>query len=265
MTRRAPRPRSRSNTNPLDHAAAPGRARAEPDADQQLSRLAPDLKALFRDLDPLIDGLQEGPAGDRREFLDELHPLLAEFDPVAAPAQPDPRRPRALQAASSPRSSPTPSPRPRRPTIPQRQGPQRALPAHDEPGQPREPRRRIRAASAPTGRTRTRSRAAFDNLAARASAVRTRRATAAAATPTIVNNRLDPISGLPATSDRCRTTSRSSPSARIGAARSRRRRARSRAQVPRSRRRERVTQYPHVERRRPAPRRGGASPPARLS
>jgi virulence factor Mce-like protein len=45
-----------------------------------LQRLSPDLKALFRDLDPLIVKSKKGlPATTK--FLDELHPLLREFDP----------------------------------------------------------------------------------------------------------------------------------------------------------------------------------------
>jgi phospholipid/cholesterol/gamma-HCH transport system substrate-binding protein len=44
-----------------------------------LSALAPDVRALFRDLDPLIDASERGlPALER--FDDELHPLLGETD-----------------------------------------------------------------------------------------------------------------------------------------------------------------------------------------
>jgi len=46
---------------------------------QQLSALAPDLKALFRDLNPVITLSKRSlPALER--FTDELHPLLAELD-----------------------------------------------------------------------------------------------------------------------------------------------------------------------------------------
>ena len=46
----------------------------------QLQALAPDLKALFRDVDPLVRVSREGlPATSR--FLDELRPLLAATDP----------------------------------------------------------------------------------------------------------------------------------------------------------------------------------------
>ncbi|MFL5843943.1 MAG: MlaD family protein [Solirubrobacteraceae bacterium] len=46
-----------------------------------LAQLAPDAKALFRDLDKLTEASKEGlPATE--SFLDQLHPLLPEFDPV---------------------------------------------------------------------------------------------------------------------------------------------------------------------------------------
>ncbi|HWH92594.1 MAG TPA: MlaD family protein [Baekduia sp.] len=45
----------------------------------QMSKLAPDLKALFRSIDPLVAASKKGlPA--TTEFLDQLHPLLANFD-----------------------------------------------------------------------------------------------------------------------------------------------------------------------------------------
>lgn len=45
----------------------------------QLAKLAPDLKALFRSIDPLVAASKKGlPA--TTEFLDALHPLLANFD-----------------------------------------------------------------------------------------------------------------------------------------------------------------------------------------
>ena len=64
---------------PAGHPAAPRRARAVADAAASSRALAPDLKALFRDLNPLIDA--SGRACRRpSDFLDELHPLLANFD-----------------------------------------------------------------------------------------------------------------------------------------------------------------------------------------
>src|SRR3954468_3165619 len=45
----------------------------------ELAKLAPDLKALFRSIDPLVAASKKGlPA--TTEFLDALHPLLANFD-----------------------------------------------------------------------------------------------------------------------------------------------------------------------------------------
>ena len=46
---------------------------------QDLSKLAPELKALFTNLNPMFDAAVKGlPATE--DFLDELHPLLANFD-----------------------------------------------------------------------------------------------------------------------------------------------------------------------------------------
>jgi virulence factor Mce-like protein len=66
------------NANPVVTDLRPAARELSPTL-VQLSKLAPDLKALFRDLNPLIDASKKGlPA--TREFLDDLHPLLAEFD-----------------------------------------------------------------------------------------------------------------------------------------------------------------------------------------
>jgi phospholipid/cholesterol/gamma-HCH transport system substrate-binding protein len=66
------------NANPVVTDLRPAARELSPTL-VQMSKLAPDLKALFRDLNPLIDASKAGlPA--TREFLDELHPLLAEFD-----------------------------------------------------------------------------------------------------------------------------------------------------------------------------------------
>jgi phospholipid/cholesterol/gamma-HCH transport system substrate-binding protein len=65
-------------TNPLVTQLRPAARELSPTL-QDLSALAPDLKALFRDLGPLIDASKQGlPATE--SFLDELHPLLANFD-----------------------------------------------------------------------------------------------------------------------------------------------------------------------------------------
>src|SRR5437762_1141342 len=54
--------------------------RSPPPTFPDLQRLSPDLKALFRDIHPLITRSKTGlPATTR--FLDDLHPLLREFDP----------------------------------------------------------------------------------------------------------------------------------------------------------------------------------------
>jgi phospholipid/cholesterol/gamma-HCH transport system substrate-binding protein len=67
-----------ANANPVVTNLRPAAKELSPTL-VQLSRLAPDLKALFRDLNPLIDASKRGlPA--TQQFLDQLHPLLAEFD-----------------------------------------------------------------------------------------------------------------------------------------------------------------------------------------
>jgi len=66
------------DTNPLVTELRPAARELSPTL-VQLSRLAPDLEALSRNLGPLIDASVKGlPA--TQEFLDQLHPLLAEFD-----------------------------------------------------------------------------------------------------------------------------------------------------------------------------------------
>jgi phospholipid/cholesterol/gamma-HCH transport system substrate-binding protein len=66
------------NTNPLITQLRPAARQLSPTL-QSLARLAPDLKGLFHDLNPLIDASRAGlPAV--RQFLDDLHPLLGQFD-----------------------------------------------------------------------------------------------------------------------------------------------------------------------------------------
>jgi phospholipid/cholesterol/gamma-HCH transport system substrate-binding protein len=66
------------DTNPLVTQLRPAAREFSPTF-QDLAKLAPDLKALFRDLNPLFDASKAGlPATE--DFLDELHPLLANFD-----------------------------------------------------------------------------------------------------------------------------------------------------------------------------------------
>jgi virulence factor Mce-like protein len=67
-----------ANANPVVTDLRPAAKELSPTL-VQLSALAPDLKKLFHDLNPLIDASKKGlPATS--EFLDQLHPLLAEFD-----------------------------------------------------------------------------------------------------------------------------------------------------------------------------------------
>jgi phospholipid/cholesterol/gamma-HCH transport system substrate-binding protein len=67
-------------TDPLIRQLRPAARELSPTL-VSLSSLAPDAKALFRDLDKLTEASEEGlPATE--SFLDQLHPLLPEFDPV---------------------------------------------------------------------------------------------------------------------------------------------------------------------------------------
>jgi phospholipid/cholesterol/gamma-HCH transport system substrate-binding protein len=73
-------------TNPLVTQLRPAARQLSPTL-QQLGALAPDAKKLFRDIDPLVTASKTGlPATER--FLDELHPLLADFDPVLRQVNP---------------------------------------------------------------------------------------------------------------------------------------------------------------------------------
>jgi phospholipid/cholesterol/gamma-HCH transport system substrate-binding protein len=66
------------NANPVVTDLRPAAKELSPTL-VQLSKLAPDLKALFRSIDPLVAASKDGlPA--TTEFLDQLHPLLANFD-----------------------------------------------------------------------------------------------------------------------------------------------------------------------------------------
>jgi virulence factor Mce-like protein len=67
-----------ANANPVITDLKPAAKEMSPTF-VQLSKLAPDLKAFFRDIDPLVKASKKGlPA--TTEFLDQLHPLLANFD-----------------------------------------------------------------------------------------------------------------------------------------------------------------------------------------
>jgi phospholipid/cholesterol/gamma-HCH transport system substrate-binding protein len=68
------------NTNPLVTQLRPAARQLSPTL-KSLSALAPDAKKLFKAIDPLVTASRKGlPA--TQNFLDELHPLLADFDPV---------------------------------------------------------------------------------------------------------------------------------------------------------------------------------------
>lgn len=67
-----------ANANPVVTQLRPAARELSPTL-EQLSAIAPDLKHLFRSIDPLVKASKKGlPATER--FLDELHPLLANFD-----------------------------------------------------------------------------------------------------------------------------------------------------------------------------------------
>ena len=149
----AVRHRTRTRSSP---SCARPRASCRPTL-QDLAELAPDLKALFQRPRPADRRLQGRACPAAEAFLDELRPLLAQLDAAAAPAQPAARRFLGpLQAASSRRSSPTP----RRPRRPRRRRATRACTTCARPTRST-PRTSpsIRAGSAPTGPTRTPSRA----------------------------------------------------------------------------------------------------------
>ena len=73
-------------TNPLVTQLRPAARQLSPTL-QQLGALAPDAKALFRDIDPLVTASKTGLPATQR-FLDDLHPLLADFDPVLRQVNP---------------------------------------------------------------------------------------------------------------------------------------------------------------------------------
>ena len=67
-----------ANANPVVTDLRPAARELSPTL-EQLSATAPDLKNLFRSIDPLVKASKNGlPATEK--FLDQLHPLLANFD-----------------------------------------------------------------------------------------------------------------------------------------------------------------------------------------
>lgn len=75
-----------TKTNPLITQLRPAARELSPTL-VSLAALAPDAKALFRDLDKVTEASKEGlPATE--DFLNQLHPLLPEFDPVLKQVNP---------------------------------------------------------------------------------------------------------------------------------------------------------------------------------
>jgi phospholipid/cholesterol/gamma-HCH transport system substrate-binding protein len=67
-----------ANANPVVTDLRPAAKELSPTL-VEISRIAPDLKSFFRSIDPLVAASKKGlPA--TTEFLDQLHPLLANFD-----------------------------------------------------------------------------------------------------------------------------------------------------------------------------------------
>ncbi len=96
QTTLAPDRSSRRKANPLVTQLRPAARRADADARSSSTALAPDLKRAVPRPRPADRRLREGPAGDAG-FLDELHPLLANFDPGLRQLNPVLVLPRAVQ------------------------------------------------------------------------------------------------------------------------------------------------------------------------
>jgi phospholipid/cholesterol/gamma-HCH transport system substrate-binding protein len=75
-----------NNANPLVTQLRPAARQLSPTL-KSLSALAPDAKKLFKAIDPLVTASKAGLPATQR-FLDELHPLLADFDPVLRQVNP---------------------------------------------------------------------------------------------------------------------------------------------------------------------------------
>ena len=126
-----------NDTNPLVTQLRPAARELSPTL-ISLAGLAPDLKAFFRDLDPLITVSKKGLPG--AGGLPQRHDAPARADrSVPATAQPDPRLPRPLQARDHrvlrERRGVDPGDRAGRSAETRR-----STTAHDEPREPREPR-----------------------------------------------------------------------------------------------------------------------------
>ena len=273
-TRQAPGARSRATPTRSSPSCGPAARELSPTLEQPRGARARPQGAVPRPR-PADRRVEGGPAGDAG-VPRRAAPAAGRVRPAAAPAQPDPRRSSAPTSPSSPRSSPTRSPRPRRRHRPGSAGTRSTTCARSNPVNPEnlaaypQPHRRR---TAPT-RTQFPGRRSLSDLldGRHGPDVRTRRATAATACPTI-----DRRPGARPGSAACRssghgaapTTSRSSPTATSGG-------TVAGAAVHASRRRSRLerrrTQYPQLaadpQRRRgpPArgrPERGDADPAAR--
>jgi virulence factor Mce-like protein len=75
-----------NNANPVVTDLRPAARQLSPTL-KSLSALAPDAKKLFRAIGPLVTASKTGLPATQR-FLDELHPLLANFDPVLRQVNP---------------------------------------------------------------------------------------------------------------------------------------------------------------------------------
>ena len=94
----------RADANPLIRDMIPVARELSPTL-RSVRKLAPNLRNLFRDLDPLYRVSLRGlPA--LRDFLDGLAPVLVELDPFLANLNADPALPRVPEGRRSPTSSP---------------------------------------------------------------------------------------------------------------------------------------------------------------
>ena len=127
--------RVRARHRPARHPAAARPRASSARRSSELELLAPDLKALFRDLDPLITASEKGlPA--LRAVPARPAPGARRVRPAAQAAQPDPQLPRQLPRRAARASSPT-SPAATQATTPDGVHYLRTT----EPAEPREPRR----------------------------------------------------------------------------------------------------------------------------
>ena len=182
---RAARPASRAPPTRSSRSCARPRASSSPTLDD-LAALAPDLEAFFRDLGPLIDASAAGfPAAER--ILRDLAPLLGAARSRAAPGQPRALRAGLLQARADG-------------VLRQHRGRHAGRRDHERRAacttcapRTRSARRTsppIRAASAPTARTRTRCPGTSTSCARGSTPTRRASARRRAAIPVVDNTPL---------------------------------------------------------------------------